>query len=120
MNEILIKMENAASQIMDAVMAYSPSDDSYFVLKVGLDTEGQTKPLLIVGNMHRKFDDGNCVVLLNAERSLAEQIKPAVGYSDHILKEIVKGRCEAMSMFHWLAGKTVMISSYRARKKRLC
>ena len=115
--EILIKMELAASQVMNAVMGCSPREDSPFALNVGLDTKGETKPLRIVGNMHRKFDDGNCIVLLNAERSLIEQIRPGVGYPDHLLKEMVQRRCEAMSMFHWRSGEVTRVCSYRARMR---
>ena len=120
MNDLLRQMETSAFHVMAGVIDGSPQENSPFVLRIGVKIGEETRPLVLIGSMHRSFNDGNCIVLVNADQQLEQEVKPACAYSKKLLKDIVRKRCDAMSMVNFVAGKTTTVFSYLARRNERC
>lgn len=112
------QMKTLAAGILRSVMAASPEHNGTFRLLVTMNIGETPKPLLIVGNAHRHFEDAYGIAVLNPDEHLLDEIRPGVGYGYGILKEMVSGRCDSMVVV-WLVGDDVRQGcTYRARQKR--
>jgi hypothetical protein len=112
------QMETLAADVLRSVLAASPENNGTFRLVVTTSIGDTPKPVLIVGNAHRHFEDAHGIAVLNPDQRLLDEIRPGVGYNHGILKEIVSGRCDAMVEV-WLAGDHIQRGcTYRARQKR--
>lgn len=79
--------------------------------------DGEAKPVLVVGNAHADFDDGHVIAVLNPEQSLADEIKPGVGYGSANLKAKARGICDTLVDVFVTGSNTPNPScTYRARK----
>ncbi|KFB73747.1 MAG: hypothetical protein AW09_000994 [Candidatus Accumulibacter phosphatis] len=112
------QMKTLVAGVLRSVLAASPENNGTFRLVVTTSIGDTSKPVLIVGNAHRRFEDAHGIAVLNPDQRLLDEIRPGVGYNHGILKEIVSGRCDAM-VDVWLVGDNVRQGcTYRARQKR--
>ena len=115
MNDQLKKMFDVATGVMNGVFISMGKPDVYFKKTIELE-EGGEKNLLVVGSVHREYDDGHCVAVLNPDPALVEQLNGGVGYTEPILKDLVVGRCKAMVFVTCTGRRTSLTSKYRSRK----
>jgi hypothetical protein len=112
------QVEKIAVNLWHNVLSVSPEDNGPFKMLVSMKTEDSTKPLLLVGNVHGRIQDGYCIGVLNPDKSLCDELVPS-GYSHKLLTEIVTGRCDLMVNVWIDAYKDKPVSSvhrYTARK----
>lgn len=107
MRQIAQHLRQLAARQFWSVLPGSPHAHGRFKAVVTTDVEGETKPLLLVGSAHRNFDDGYCIAVLNPEHALIDEIPPGCAYTDSLLREQVRKRCDAavLVLFGGGAGK---------------
>lgn len=116
MNEQIQQMFDVATGVMNGICITSGKPDVAFKKTIEL-AHGGEKNLLVVGSVHRDYDDGHCVAVLNPDDELAAKLDGGIGYPSLILNEMVTGRCKAMVLVMCSGRKTHMVSSYLSRKK---
>ena len=116
MDTQLQHMADMATGMINGVLVTQGKPNVHFKTMIGFGA-GDADRVLVVGNAHREFDDGNCVAVLNPDEALAEQLKPSVGYMAPILKHLVTGHCDAMVQVSCLGRTASILTKYRARKK---
>ncbi len=116
-NEIA-QMRALAASALKSILAASPGQNGTFRLLVTTNIGDTPKPLLMVGNAHRHFEDAHGIAILNPEEGVLDEIRPGVAYSESLLKEIVGGRCDAMIDVWLVGGRLGRGYTYRARRKR--
>ena len=115
MNKQIRQMFDVATGVMNGVFITTGKPDVPFKKTIELEPGG-AKNLLVVGSVHREFDDGYCVAVLDPHSDLADELNGGVGYSDTILEEMVKGRCKAMVFVMCTGRTTYLASKYCSRK----
>ena len=107
MRKIAQNLRQLAARQFWSVLPDSPYAHGRFKALVTVEIEGETKPLLLVGSAHRHFIDGYCIAVLNPERALVDEIPPGCAYTDSVLREQVRKRCDAavLVLFGGGAGK---------------
>ncbi|MEE8056895.1 MAG: hypothetical protein V3T17_03525 [Pseudomonadales bacterium] len=102
MNNSIKKIEKISVSIFGTMLEHSVDQKGSFrvVLNAVINSD-EAKPLLLLGNAHRNFEDGNVIAILNPDRDLLNEMSANVGYSGSILKEIVAKRCDIMVQF-WI------------------
>lgn len=119
MNDQIQQMMDVATGVMNGVFITTGKPDVYFKQTIELERGGE-KNLLVVGSVHRDFDDGDCVAVLDPDYRLAEQLNGGVGYTAAILKDLATGHCKAMVHVMCAGRRTYLAASYRARTKSAC
>ena len=114
MNDQIQQMLDVATGVMNGVFITTGKPDVYFKQTIELERGGE-KNLLVVGSVHRDFDDGYCVAVLDPDDKLVAQLNGGVGYTGPILKEMVAGRCKAMVHVMCTGRKTYLATTYRSR-----
>jgi hypothetical protein len=118
MNIIKQITQVAASAVRNA-LSVGPDHDGFFRTQMMIKVGRETKPLLLVGNTHRRVGDGHCIAVLNPDTALADEIRPGVGYGRHLLREKVGRRCD-VALDIWVAAdvrsKPTVSCQYEARK----
>jgi len=117
MNHELSQIKTFTSTVLQNLLAAIPMPDNPFRLVTSLAVGEAGTPLLLVGNVHREFDDGYCIAVLNPDASLSKQLKPGVGYSSHILRELVSGHCDGMVAISIVGDDIRVTSTYCPRTK---
>jgi hypothetical protein len=116
MNEQIQQMFDVATGVMNGVFISMGKPDVYFKKMIELERGGEND-LLVVGSVHRDYDDGHCVAVLNPDSALVEQLNGGVAYNGPILKDLVAGRCKAMVFVTCTGRRTYLASKYRSRKQ---
>lgn len=114
MNEQIQEMMEVATGILNGVFITSGKPEVTFKKAVELERGGD-KNLLIVGSVHRQFDDGFCIAVLNPDEELTAKLNPGLGIAAPMLKKVVTGHCTAMVHVQCTAKKTYLASKYRSR-----
>lgn len=118
MNNEIEQMKALAAGVLRSILAASPEHNGTFRLIVTTNIGETPKPLLMVGNAHRHFEDAHGIAVLNPDQRLLDEVRPGVGYSHGILKEMVSGQCDAMVDVWVVGGHVRQGCTYRARQKR--
>ena len=113
------QVEKVAVDLWNNVLSVSPEDNGPFKMLVSMKTGDSTKPLLLVGNVHGRIQDGYCIAVLNPDKSLCDELVPG-GYSHKLLTEIVARRCDLMVNVWIDACKDRPVSSVRKYTARKC
>jgi hypothetical protein len=116
MNEQIQQMVDVAAGVITGVFVSTGKPDVAFKRNIELE-EGQGKNLLVVGSIHRDYDDGFCVAVLNPDEALTEQLEGGVGYNAPALKHLVAGRCKAMVYVMSQGRKSFLVDKYAARQR---
>lgn len=116
MNQQVQHMANIVTGVINGIFIASDKSDVGFKHMIELEPGGD-KNLLVVGSLHRDYDDGCCIGVLNPDDELAEWFVGGAGYPSAVIKERVAGHCKAMVIMHCTARRTFLASSYRARTK---
>lgn len=115
MNDQLQQMMDVATGVINGLFITSGKPDVAFKKLIELEPGG-AKSLLVLGSVHRTFEDGHCVAVLSPDDELAAKLNGGVGYTSPILKKMVSGRCKAMVMVRCAGRKTYLASQYCSRK----
>ncbi len=118
MNNEIEQMKTLAAGVLRSILVASPEHNGTFRLLVTTNIGETPKPLLVVGNSHRHFEDAHGIAVLNPDRRLLDEVRPGVGYNHGILRELVSGRCDAMVDVWVVGGHVRQGCTYRARQKR--
>lgn len=114
MEKQIEQMRGMASSVVRSILGADGSPDVAFKTMVELETGGDKA--LLLGSVHRDFNDAHCIAILNPVAKLVERLQPAVGFSAVQLREIVRGKCDAMMRVMFL-GKTERVrGTYQARR----
>jgi hypothetical protein len=113
--DIIEQVKEVAVGYLKGVMTIGPDDDATFRMLITTSVDGEAKPLLLLGNAHRKFDDGHCIAILNPDAELVDKLGAGCGCSGFNLKELVTKRCDVM-LDVWIQGdiRATIGSRYRA------
>lgn len=117
MNAEFLQIQQISTAVLGAVLKNSLSEDAGIKTLVSTELDGQPKQLLIVGNAHRRFNDANCIAILNPDESLVSKINIGVAYMPSILKEMVARRCDAMVQLQMIGEKSHITTSYQSRRR---
>ena len=109
-------MKDVVTGVINGVFITTGKSDVGFKKMIELERGGD-KNLLVVGSIHRDYDDGCCIGVLNPDDELAEWFIGGAGYPSAVIKERVAGHCKAMVIMHCTGRRTFLASSYRARAK---
>ncbi len=115
------RIKEVAIQLFKSVLLISTSHQGTFRLIVSVSIDNATKPLLLVGNAHSEVEDGHCIAILNPEESLMGEVVAGCTYMGNTLKNIVRGKCDAMVDLWIDAYKkdgVIVISSYTSREPK--
>lgn len=117
--ELIEQIKQLAAGYCRAAMAIGPDDNGTFRMLSTIDVAGEAKPLLLLGNAHRKYDDGHCIAILNPDAGLADKLVAGCGYNGIHLKEMVTRRCDVM-LDVWIQGdsRATIGSKYKAHNFR--
>jgi hypothetical protein len=69
---------------LKSVMTIGPDDDATFRMLITAKVGEELKPLLLLDNAHRKFDDGHCIAILNPGADLVDKLGAGCGCSGAI------------------------------------
>ena len=116
MNDQLQQMMDVATGVVNGLFITSGKPDVAFKKLIELEPGG-AKSLLVLGSVHRTFEDGHCVAVLSPDDDLAAKLNGGVGYTLPQLREMVSGRCKAMVMVMCLGRKPHLVDTYKPRKK---
>ena len=95
MKQIARHLQRVAARHFWSVIPDSPDAHGWFKALSTVDIDGEVKPLLLVGSAHRYFEDGYCIAVLNPEQALVDEIPTGCAYTDSVLREQVRKRCDA-------------------------
>ena len=114
---------NDIREIHAALARIAPQSSGVFKAVITVNSEGETKPLLLVGNAHAACDDGGCIAILNPARDLANEIQPGCAYAPGHLRKLVARRCEQMAQFwfdHYKSpeSRVSVLGSYTSKTSR--
>jgi hypothetical protein len=84
-----------------AILPASGDDNAAFRMLMTVKVGDEVKPLLLIGNVHGKIEDGHILAALNPDKELCERFVAGVAYTHGILKEIVAKRCDLAILF-WI------------------
>ncbi len=118
MNTIFGQLENCGNNILRLLLATGTAEDTAIRVLASFQDGNEIKPVLVVGSVHRDFSDGNCIVILNPDESLIDQVRSAVAYHPVGLKRAVAKRCDAMSQMNLIGQRSQVVGRYRARRGR--
>jgi len=115
--ELIEEVKDIAVGYLKGVMTIGPDDDATFRILITTTVEGEAKPLLLLGNAHRKFDDGHCIAILNPDAELVDKLGAGCGYSGVNLKDMVTKRCDVM-LDVWVLGerRATIGNKYKAHR----
>lgn len=107
MRKIAQHLRQLAAKQFWGVLPGSPGVHGWFKALATVEIDGELKPLLLVGSAHRNYQDGYCIAVLNPEQALVDEIPPGCAYTDSVLREQVRKRCDAavLVLFGGGAGK---------------
>ena len=106
------QVEKIAVNLWNNALSVSPDDNGPFKMLVSMKTGDSTKPLLLIGNVHGRIQDGYCIAVLNPDKSLCDELVPSA-YGHKLLTEIVAKRCDLMVNIWIDAYKDKPVSSVR-------
>lgn len=117
--ELIDQITQLAVGYCRAAMATGPDDNGTFRMLSTIHVAGEAKPLLLLGNANRKYDDGHCIAILNPDAALVDKLGAGTGYNGTHLKEMVTKRCDVM-LDVWVVGetRTTIGSKYKAHNFR--
>ncbi len=118
MNAIFGQLENFGIDVLRLFLATGTAEDTAVRVLSSFQDGNETKPVLVVGSVHRDFSDGNCVVILNPDESLVDQVRSGVAYHPVGLKRTVAKCCDAMLQVHVVGQRSHVVGCYRARRRR--
>jgi hypothetical protein len=95
MRKIAQHLQQLAARQFWSVLPGSPYAHGWFKALATVEIDGEVKPLLLVGSAHRHFEDGYCIAVLNPEQALVDEIPPGCAYTNSVLREQVRKRCDA-------------------------
>jgi len=96
---IATDLKNDIREIHAALARIAPQSSGVFKALITVNSNGEAKPLLLLGNAHAACDDGECIAILNPDRDLANEIQPGCAYAPEHLRKLVAQRCEQMAHF---------------------
>ena len=114
--DIIEQLKQMAVGYLKGVMAIGSDDDATFRMLITATVGGEVKPVLLLGNAHRKFDDGHCIAILNPDAELVDKLGAGCGCSGLNLKDMVTKRCDVM-LDVWIQGdmRSTIGCRYRAQ-----
>jgi hypothetical protein len=95
------QIQKVAVNTFLAILPASADDNAAFRMLLTVKVGDEVKPLLLIGNVHGKIEDGHVLAVLNPDKELCEQFIAGVAYTHGILKEIVAKRCDLAILF-WI------------------
>lgn len=111
MNDEIQQMMDVATGVMNGIFITTGKPDVYFKQMIELD-RGQGKNLLVVGSVHRDYDDGHVIAVLNPADALLPNLESGVAYHSELLKELVARRCKAMVFMTCTGRRTTLQAKY--------
>lgn len=90
------EIKKIAVRLFESVLGVSADHGGTFRLLVTAQVGEVDKPLLVLGNAHRKVEDGHCIAILNPNKDLLDKVTAGCSYMGSSLKDIVAGNCDAM------------------------
>ena len=121
MKERLIQL---AYSVFEPIMRASPErSHGVFKLMMTFDVDGESKPLLVLGNAHSNIEDGQCIVVLNPNKGLTDELHGGCAYTDFVFKEIVARKCDE-ALYLWFDtyklkdDQISVMSHYRSREPK--
>lgn len=118
MNPTFCHLEIFGADLMRLFLATGTAEDTVIRSLSTVQDGDETKPVLVVGTLHRDFSDGSCIVVLNPDESLIDQIRSGVAYHPRGLKRVVANRCDAMLQMNLIGQRSQVVGRYRARRGR--
>lgn len=116
MSDQIQQMVDVATGVMNGIFITTGKPDVYFKQMIELD-RGQGKNLLVVGSVHRDYDDGHVIAVLNPADALLPNLEGGVAYDGELLKYLVAKRCSAMVYMTCTGRRTCLQAKYAARSK---
>lgn len=120
--EKLKQLEKFAVDHLLAALKTCPDTDGRFRCVVTTFIGEKPTPVLLVGNAHRRYQDGYVIAVSNPSEQLPSMISAGCAYHSKHLKKIVTGRCDAMVGLNVLAGGAEPLvcryTRYKAQKPR--
>lgn len=114
MSAQLQKLTDLAAGQLGVALATAKEPDVSFKRTLELKPGGGLK-VLVVGSVHREFQDGFSVAILEPDPGLAERLNGGVAYSKATLRELVAKRCRAMAMVMRVGNNTFLAAKYEPR-----
>lgn len=115
------QLTTVAESLFRTILRVSAEENGIFRALLTVNLDGTPKPLLVVGSVHPRIEDGECIAVLNPTRDLSEELRGGVAYGGGI-REIVQGRCDAMVNL-WIdaygRSATSVLYSYASRAPSL-
>lgn len=93
---VINEIKEIAVNVFNTLLRVSADHGGTFRLLLTVQIGDETKPLLILGNAHRKIEDGHCIAILNPDNEAIDQVIAGCAYMGSSLKDIVQGKCDAM------------------------
>lgn len=90
------EIKEIAVNVFSTLLRVSADHDGTFRLLLTVQVGEFTKPLLILGNAHRKIEDGHCIAILNPDNDVLDQVIAGCAYMGSSLKDVIQGKCDAM------------------------
>lgn len=118
MNTKFEQLESCGANVLRFFLSTGTAEDTAIRIISSLQEGDEIKPVLVVGSVHRDFSDGNCIVVLNPDESLIDQVKSGVAYHPVELKWAVAKRCDAMLQMNLIGHRPYVVGSYQARNRR--
>jgi hypothetical protein len=116
MNDQIQQMMDVATGVMNGIFITTGKSDVYFKQMIELE-KGQGKQLLVVGSVHRDYDDGHVIAVLNPDEALLPNLEGGMAYDGALLKYLVAERCKAMVFMSCTGRRTSLLAKYHARGK---
>lgn len=101
------ELKEVVTGVFRSILSVSADTCGTFRLLITANISGTAKPLLIVGNAHKHFEDGHAIAILNPDELLLGDVAAGTGYlPTNLLRQIVKDKCDAMLEL-WITTSTV-------------
>lgn len=117
--DIIKQLADIGTTIFRTLLPLSAEGDGTFRTLLTCSIDGETKPLLLIGNAHRRIEDGTCIAVWNPDQELVQELIAGCGYNEAQLKELVGGRCDAMALLWielYVKDTTTVLGKYKARE----
>ena len=118
MTQEIVELERYAGDLLKTALSAAPSENGQFRFTACIVFGGRTKSVLVVGNAHADFQDGNAIAVINPDKELGSGLQCGTAYGHGALKSLVNGHCDAMVQVFLRGGSEQQVrrsNQYRAR-----
>ena len=90
--DIVEKLASTALGVWTSAMTAAPSNNGKFRVMLSFNCGDEVKPLLLVGIVHGRCEDGHVVAVLNPDECLVDGVSTAA--TGERFTEMLAGRCD--------------------------